>query len=463
MNTNLRWTKPLLLAASLMALLGAAAIVTAGLPAGKYAAHEWGTFTSVQGGDGALLAWRPLETSRLPAFVHDWRKPGLSRQASSALAFGKGGILTLQRMETPVIYFYSEKEQTVDVSVSFPQGLITEWFPQAAQIGPSAVPAPAAIVTADKLAHKVGVKPEFSFASLLRNPTTKDSRARWDRITLLPAKQNPELTRSLPLDASGGHYLSARETDASFVRVNSLVATNPLPELEKFIFYRGVGNFSTPLFVTVGNTGVIPITLSNTGKEPLNHLFLLSVENHKAKFVYLDRIAAGQSRTLQFEPSRDSAAVETVSKALGERMTRSLVQSGLFQREAAAMIKTWQESWFAEDGVRVLYVLPRAWTDRTLPLTLDPSPRELVRVMVGRAEVLLPAAQQTLAVNLSKASEGDADARQEALKQLKKLGRFAEPALQLATKNASAKTGETGWRLFQTAAYPGASASAKLE
>ena len=55
------------------------------------------------------------------------------------------------------------------------------------------------------------------------------------------------------------------------------------------------------------------------------------------------------------------------------------------------MVNTWKDSWFAEDGVRVLYVLPRAWTDRTLPLKLDPAPRELVRVMVGRAEVLAPA------------------------------------------------------------------------
>src|SRR6476619_4234828 len=28
-----------------------------------YVVHEWGTFTSVQGGDGVLLNWKPLETS----------------------------------------------------------------------------------------------------------------------------------------------------------------------------------------------------------------------------------------------------------------------------------------------------------------------------------------------------------------------------------------------------------------
>ena len=46
--------------------------------------------------------------------------------------------------------------------------------------------------------------------------------------------------------------------------------------------------------------------------------------------------------------------------------------------------------------MRVFYVLPRQWTDDTLPLTLQPGPRELVRVMVGRAEIIPPAADWEL-------------------------------------------------------------------
>src|SRR5581483_11455330 len=93
--------------------------------------HEWGTFTSVQAGDGVPLSWKPLETSRLPRFVHDWKAAGLGRLSSSPFGgFGKGSIITLQRMETPVVYFYTDKERTVDLSVQFPKGLITEWFPQ---------------------------------------------------------------------------------------------------------------------------------------------------------------------------------------------------------------------------------------------------------------------------------------------------------------------------------------------
>ena len=36
-----------------------------------YVAHEWGTFTSVQGAEGVQLAWNPFITSELAAFVYD--------------------------------------------------------------------------------------------------------------------------------------------------------------------------------------------------------------------------------------------------------------------------------------------------------------------------------------------------------------------------------------------------------
>src|SRR6266404_4688977 len=112
-----------------VAAAAAAGLVIGAKPASSYVAHEWGTFTSVQGADGVLLDWRPLETSRLPKFVYDWKKPGLNRVAMGPMLLGKGGMVTLQRMETPVIYFYSAEERNVDVTVDFPQGLITEWYP----------------------------------------------------------------------------------------------------------------------------------------------------------------------------------------------------------------------------------------------------------------------------------------------------------------------------------------------
>src|SRR5206468_5350870 len=82
--------------------------------------HEWGTFTSIAGPDGAAVDWHALAgPSDLPCFVE--------RSAFNI----KGALAGTVRMETPVLYFYAPRETTVDVRVRFRGGVITEWFPHA--------------------------------------------------------------------------------------------------------------------------------------------------------------------------------------------------------------------------------------------------------------------------------------------------------------------------------------------
>src|SRR2546430_1186719 len=91
--------------------------------AGGLTAHEWGTFTSIAGEDGNAITWQPWGgPTDLPCFVN--RMPIL-----------KGTIFGTVRMETPVLYFYAPREMTVDASVQFPKGIITEWFPRATSSG----------------------------------------------------------------------------------------------------------------------------------------------------------------------------------------------------------------------------------------------------------------------------------------------------------------------------------------
>lgn len=412
-----------------------------------YVAHEWGTFTSVQGGDGVLLDWRPLQTSQLPKFVYNWQNPGARRQASSPLLFaGKGGMVTLQRMETPVIYFYSDENRSVDVSVRFPQGLITEWYPQANQIGPAVVPVPPMLARLDSYAHNAGVKPQFSLASLLPGPVFADSRIRW-QLEILAGKDAANQATSLPLDHSGSHYFAARETAANFISVKSLLATNPAPEHEKFLFYRGAGSFATPLRVTMNERN--EITAVNTGIEPIEHLFILSLKNGKGELAVSEKLSPGKDRTFSIDPGKGFLSQEALTKQTAETMAAALEAEGLYRKEAVAMVNTWKDSWFAEDGVRVLYLLPRAWTDRTLPINLNPEPGELVRVMVGRAEVLTPGLEHQLVAELTKAKSGDDEARSTLTADLKKLGRFAEPALRLAVAGQSPAITQVGWAALQ--------------
>lgn len=429
-----------------LAILGASALLLkAGNSRGGCVAHEWGTFTSVASADGALQSWNPLESSRLPGFVYDWRNPGLGRRSTSLMYLGKASMSTLQRMETPVIYFYSSTPEQVDVTVDFPKGVITEWYPQAVQVGPSTIPVGPNIAKLDEYAHKAGVKPSFSFGSLFGNRTVKESRVRWANVQILPGQG--QSAAPFLFDKSGSHYFAARDTDADSIQISSLSATNPLPEQEKFLFYRGAGSFATPLLTTMSDDGMLK--LSNTGKRPLNHLFVLNVEKGQGNFVEIDRLPPGEIKNIPSVVSRDK--LQNLQARLCAQVSAGLEKEGLYKREATAMVNTWKDSWFAEDGVRVLYVLPRAWTDEILPMKIEPTPRQLVRVMVGRAEILSPKAQLNLKNALVKAKAGDGEARAEVLQQLKALGRFASPALQLATRNADREVTANAWALFQAA------------
>ena len=77
--------------------LASACFAAEGVPQGTgLVAHEWGTFTSIAGTDGAPVDWVTLSgPADLPCFVN--HLGGLNLKA----AWGK------VRMETPVLYFYA--------------------------------------------------------------------------------------------------------------------------------------------------------------------------------------------------------------------------------------------------------------------------------------------------------------------------------------------------------------------
>ena len=418
-----------------------------------YTAHEWGTFTSIQGGDGVLLDWNGIATSDLPPFVYDWSRAGLQRSSSYSLL--KSGILALQRMETPVIYFYTKRPMDVDVAVEFPKGQITEWFPQAADVGPSFRPPGTVLAAIDHAATRVGVNPTPTLAARFGEPPVTNSLIRWKNFEVLPAEQNAALTKQLPTSTKSSHYFAARVNDAAFIRMASLERTNSAPEIEKFLFYRGVGNFQTPLTVTMSAEGTI--TATNANREPLKHLFAVAINGDRATVVSLGNLNSGQSRDTRLDAVADNQPLADAVKGLRQQMSDALVAEGLYRAEADAMVETWRDAWFEDQGVRILYILPRNWTDATLPIKLEPQPRELVRVMVGRAEIITPAMAQQVAQYVEDFRGSDVGARQSAINQFRamKLGRFAQVALRVAGANIKdPKFFEDGNRLLEAATKP---------
>ena len=70
-------------------------------------------------------------------------------------------------------------------------------------------------------------------------------------------------------------------------------------------------------------------------------------------------------------------------------LLEALISDGLFVDEAQALLNTWELSYFKSTGLRVFFIVPRAWTDFYLPLEIS-QPAEINRVMVGRIELVTP-------------------------------------------------------------------------
>ena len=68
-------------------------------------------------------------------------------------------------------------------------------------------------------------------------------------------------------------------------------------------------------------------------------------------------------------------------------MRSALIEDGLFADEADALLNTWELSYFKSWGLRLFFLVPRAWTDYRLPIEIS-VPSDLTRVMVGRIELV---------------------------------------------------------------------------
>lgn len=336
--------------------------------------HEWGTFTSIAGKDGVALEWRPLNgPTDLPKFVHTIQKAGDGlRHVQSKL-----DLVASVRMETPVLYFYSGSEMEVTVKVDFPKGKITEWYPQARTVS-------------------TGID--------------------WGRLKVMPGA-----VVSLPVDYKESHYYPARETDSAPIQVCSDVGKPP--QQEKFLFYRGAGTFDLPVSLKLENDRVV---LKNLGKYEVSNLIIFENRGGKLGYLVIDSFTG--------EITTERPPLDKNIDSLLQDLQQVLVRSGLYEKEAAAMIKTWRSSWF-EEGLRVFYVLPRQETDAVLPITIDPKPAELVRVLVGRAEVITPEMEKSVQTQVRMLGDPSPRIRETARQTIRKYGRFSEPILKRILEN----------------------------
>src|SRR5436309_10160532 len=337
-------------------------------------AHEWGTFTSIAGSDGQAVEWSPLTGSTdLPAFVEHFRDPGF-----------KLGLRGTVRMETPVLYFYSSKEEIVSVSVAFAKGVITEWYPRASRVEPTAN-------LYDGILHQASARGGIA----------------WDSVTLAPNER-----AEFPAGDRNNHYFAARMTSSTPVRVKTAAGE----QQEKFLFYRGVSTLSVPLSATLDTAGKLRVKNQGDQEIPTTILFERRGE----------RVGHRIGGSLKEEAILDLPELTAAIDELGRDLEGMLVTQGLYQDEAHAMVETWRASWF-EEGSRLLYIVPTAFVDGVLPLSINPAPARTVRVFVGRLEIVTPATQK--AVQSALAAHDSAT--------LKIFGRFLGPIMETMIQKES--------------------------
>lgn len=376
-------------------LLAVAPVVSAGTTP-DFRVHEWGTFTSVQGSDGEPVFWNPFVSSDLPEFVLTRKNPfPLTEHERTKFSRQRLGVKNsshwLQRMETPVIYFHSDEDFSVDVEVGFPKGLITEWYPAVSSFGPVN-----------------GLPPAWE--------GIKRSHLGWKNLLVLG--KSGDVTR-VPVVDVPSHYFTARTAGASPVRVQHTLNSTQIGQEERFLFYRGAGNFSTPLHVGMDGTG--NLQLENRGSEPLGRLFIYRNRDGHAVFEEIAGLAGGQN-------IKRSVGAGESGELLASRLVSALIDAGLFAEEAEAMVDTWRNDWLGDRGLRVLYLLSQKWTDETLPLKISPAPSKTVRVMVGRAEVIEPDAERVFDLALMDQLKGSKISNENDLRRLLE-PRFLEPAI----------------------------------
>ncbi len=339
----------------------------------NYVAHEWGTFTSLVGSDGIRQPGMYHEDEILPNFVHRYGEDlKLEFPSSTTVALNEvsklnlpfdpnrcsrrnkaceeliGNQLITQKMETPVLYFYSTKELGVKVDIAFPGGVIAESYPKAVANYPE---------------PSIGVKLINGFShydiSILSPNTLEDNLLKVEKDNI---------------------YSHARIVKSNLIKSNN--------EVEKFIFYRGLGDFTTQLKIQSLDDSLI---IKNTGKN-IPNAFLINFDGENGEIKELGHFATNEIKNI----SNNEINKLRFSKITKEKYIQksrnliklALISSGLYEDEAVALLNTWEQSYLKNAGLRVLYILNREEVESILPMNLTPAPRELKRVFVGRVDIL---------------------------------------------------------------------------
>lgn len=334
--------------------------------------HEWGTFTALQDELGRTIRGINTDDEPLPDFVHN--DNGMLLQNPSDLppvqfkGISRVHPDVIVRLETPVIYFYPPKDKPdlrADVQVQFKGGWLTQYYPDAEAKNPN-------------------LRNAGDDVGSIRPGTV--SSLRWSNLKIGGTTNGPRTDSRV--------WLAPREVQAASVQT-------PANESERYLFYRGVAKINPPLRVSRLKDDADRLELSVQGKKDLSAAWLVDVRQDGAIAVRsLGQVAAGDATTRVSAKFTDADYATDNLKVVRKALKAALVHDGLFDDEADAMMNTWEVSYFRRPGMRVFFMVPRAWTDEVLPLRVTPegstAAPEMQRAMIGRIELVTPFQRERL-------------------------------------------------------------------
>jgi hypothetical protein len=358
-----------------VAALGGSALAMRPAP-DQGSVHEWGTFTSLQDESGATVPWMNSDDEPVPRFVHRLSHELLVEPSETAPVFFQGAPachpdVTI-RLETPVVYFHPAAggpAGKIDLKVAFNGGWLTEYYPDA----------------------RVEPKPDREKDPAGSHLTEKTRGVlEWKGLTLGGRGEGPETEDHV--------WIAPRKVDAADV-------ATPEGERERFLFYRGVGRRDAPLRIARDPDA---LRVSSQWPAELDAVLPVRIAGAWLLDVRLDGSSAFRPAG-PIELTKEAKIVATLPasfpaadygpdnlKRLRAVMKESLLGEGLFADEAEALLNTWELSYFKSPGLRFFFMVPRAWTDRVLPLEVTPA-MEVKRALVGRLEIVTPAQRALLA------------------------------------------------------------------
>ncbi|MFT7591884.1 MAG: hypothetical protein ACI9UJ_001813 [bacterium] len=141
-----------------------------------------------------------------------------------------------------------------------------------------------------------------------------------------------------------------------------------------------MASFENPVIPSYTETG--KLSVANNGAI-IDYAIVYELTEDGKRFIWgVDSLST--LKPTVFKPNGTVIADDNWKKTYYAGFVNALKDAGLYEDEAAAMLNTWEESYFNKPGIKVFWIVPRVFTDSILPIQFSQTVSGLERVMMGR-------------------------------------------------------------------------------